>query len=298
MSAEVVKKRGRPKKVIMDAVEVELPDTTKKSTSRAKSTKAAPKATKTPAATSAKAPAPKKSVSKPIAASATPKAVPKAPEPPKAVKPATPAQSEIKRPATPTEKSSVSIKLDPNSSKILKELRELEVKKASLQQPTPAEAVSKSTAPAAKSSSVPPPTNASTPKPSTEMKAPASKTPPSKPATSPPPKPIAKPHVPIAALNSQIVSNITTRAGARPNTAGSKSLPPNYKSVARKVTSAIVALPIAIGTSYWLYQRLVLGEEQKVLVPVLPSEPPSVENRNAESVKVEAGKVDTPSAPS
>jgi hypothetical protein len=32
------------------------------------------------------------------------------------------------------------------------------------------------------------------------------------------------------------------------------------------VTATIVALPIAIVTSYFLYQRLVLGEERKVLV--------------------------------
>lgn len=272
----------------MDPVEVELPDTKKTTTSRAKSTKAAPKVTKGVSNASAKAPAPKKLASKPIASSAAPKAAPKAPEPSKTVKQAAPAQPEGKRPALTAEKPSVSVKLDPASSKILQQLKEVEAKKASSQQPSPAEAVSTSTAPTAKSSSIP------------QTKTPASKPSPIKPAASPPPPPpklATKPHVPIAALNSQIVSNITTRAGARPNTAGSRPLPPNYKSVARKVTSAIVALPIAIGTSYWLYQRLVLGEEQKVLVPVLPSEPPKVDTTNPETVKVEAGNIDTPRTP-
>lgn len=42
---------------------------------------------------------------------------------------------------------------------------------------------------------------------------------------------------------------------------------------------------------------MVLGEEQKVLVPVLPSDPPKVDTTNPETVKVEAGKVDNPSTP-
>lgn len=53
----------------------------------------------------------------------------------------------------------------------------------------------------------------------------------------------------------------------------SGQLPPNYGSTARRVTFAIVALPIAIVTSYVLFQRLVLGQEQKRLVP-RPQEPP------------------------
>jgi len=62
------------------------------------------------------------------------------------------------------------------------------------------------------------------------------------------------------------VSNISTRAGARPNVGSGKPLPKNYKPIARKVTMAIVAMPIAIVTSYVLYQRLVLGEDRKLLV--------------------------------
>ncbi|RDW69915.1 hypothetical protein BP5796_08312 [Coleophoma crateriformis] len=80
-----------------------------------------------------------------------------------------------------------------------------------------------------------------------------------------------KAKIPIAALNSAIVSNISARAGARPTADGSRPLPPNYKPVARKVTMAIVAMPILIVTSYVLYQRLALGEDQKRLVPLEPS---------------------------
>ncbi|TVY32451.1 hypothetical protein LSUB1_G008289, partial [Lachnellula subtilissima] len=97
------------------------------------------------------------------------------------------------------------------------------------------------------------------------------KPPPTAKATAPP---ATKPHVPLAELNSAIVSNISTRAGARPNTAGSRALPPNYKSVARKITMGIVAAPILIVTSYVLYERLVLGEERKLLGKTsTPAEP-------------------------
>jgi hypothetical protein len=56
-------------------------------------------------------------------------------------------------------------------------------------------------------------------------------------------------------MNSAVVSQISERAGARQSRPGSKALPNNYKPVARKVTLAIVALPIAIVTSYVLWQR-------------------------------------------
>ncbi|KAL3425535.1 hypothetical protein PVAG01_02326 [Phlyctema vagabunda] len=79
------------------------------------------------------------------------------------------------------------------------------------------------------------------------------------------------PRIPIAAMNSAIVSDISSRAGARPNASASNKLPPNYKSAARKVTVAIVAMPILLVTSYILYQRLVLGEERKRLVGPSPS---------------------------
>ncbi|MCJ1464328.1 hypothetical protein MMC07_002941 [Pseudocyphellaria aurata] len=51
-----------------------------------------------------------------------------------------------------------------------------------------------------------------------------------------------------------------------------RPLPPNYNATARRVTSVIIALPIVIYTSYILYERLVLGEERKKLVPPAPSD--------------------------
>lgn len=39
-----------------------------------------------------------------------------------------------------------------------------------------------------------------------------------------------------------------------------------YAPVARRVTLAMVAAPIAIVTSYVLFQRLVLGQERKKLI--------------------------------
>ncbi|EWC48143.1 hypothetical protein DRE_07779 [Drechslerella stenobrocha 248] len=42
-------------------------------------------------------------------------------------------------------------------------------------------------------------------------------------------------------------------------------LPTGYRAAATKVTLIIVALPIAIVTSYLMYKRVVLGEEPRVL---------------------------------
>jgi hypothetical protein len=129
--------------------------------------------------------------------------------------------------------------------------------------------------------------------------------------TSPIP-PASQPHtqqpqksIPIAALNSTIVSQISSRAGARPGRPPT-DLPANYKPVARRVTLAIVALPIAIVTSWVLYQRrkfsiylqcldsyidradiadglqVVLGEERKHLVRpgmVMVEESPPMKQR-------------------
>ncbi|POS88113.1 hypothetical protein EPUL_001084, partial [Erysiphe pulchra] len=54
---------------------------------------------------------------------------------------------------------------------------------------------------------------------------------------------------------------------ATTNATRSKPLPPNYKSTKRKVTMAIVALPIVFVTSWVLFERLWLGKERKELVP-------------------------------
>jgi hypothetical protein len=273
MSSEVAKKRGRPKKVISDPVEVDVPDT-KKSTTRAKSTKAAPKVVKPSVAPPPKPIMAEKAVPKPVTKPAVP---PKAASPPPApakvapsIPTAAPAKTNSKTPAT------------PETSKILSKVRELSAKSV----PSP-EHTTKSSRPSATPTTSKPsqpkvvPSQAPKPHPST-FKPPPSSPPPSAAAA----KPIAKPHVPIAALNSAIVSNITTRAGARPNTSGSKQLPNNYNSVAKKVTLAIVALPVAIVTSWVLYERckypfpfaslggelkpnnntVVLGEERKLLV--------------------------------
>ncbi|KFY32856.1 hypothetical protein V495_08661, partial [Pseudogymnoascus sp. VKM F-4514 (FW-929)] len=104
------------------------------------------------------------------------------------------------------------------------------------------------------------PSKTSSPKPPSKT---AATTPP--PKSAPPTKPPA-PKIPLGALNAKIVDNISKPAGARPSAGGQQQLPPGYKPVARKVTMTIVALPIAIVTSYVLWQRLVMGEEQKVLV--------------------------------
>ncbi|PQE24321.1 hypothetical protein CJF31_00002572 [Rutstroemia sp. NJR-2017a BVV2] len=70
------------------------------------------------------------------------------------------------------------------------------------------------------------------------------------------PPPAQASHIPFKALNQAITSQLTTRAGARPTAGGQqKPLPSNYKSVARRVTMTIVALPIAIVTSWVLWDR-------------------------------------------
>ncbi|TQS37111.1 hypothetical protein Golomagni_02425 [Golovinomyces magnicellulatus] len=54
---------------------------------------------------------------------------------------------------------------------------------------------------------------------------------------------------------------------AAPNIHKPKPLPANYNATKRKVTMTIVALPIALVTSWVLFERLVLGKERKELVP-------------------------------
>ncbi|PMD50998.1 uncharacterized protein K444DRAFT_620180 [Hyaloscypha bicolor E] len=267
MSSEVVKKRGRPKKVISDPVEVEMSEATKKTTTRAKSTKAGPKTPVAKASTSAKPPVVEKPVSKPNASS------PVAPK--VAFKPSAAA---AQKPAPTSAKPTVKTSTTPETSKILNKLREQYSKTTppaaeavKFSKPsTPSIASKPTTANTIQTKATPSPTTAS----SSSAKPPAKPIPvPFKPSSAtakppppPPTKPAPKPHVPIAALNSEIVSNISTRAGARPNASQGSPLPKNYKSVANKVTMAIVAMPIAIVTSWVLYERLVLGEDRKHLV--------------------------------
>ncbi|KAH7327440.1 hypothetical protein BKA65DRAFT_510601 [Rhexocercosporidium sp. MPI-PUGE-AT-0058] len=310
MSAEVAKKRGRPKKVISDPVEVERPETAKKGTTRAKSTKTVAKTTKATLVASAKGNGVKKSVPKAAGASASSKIASKM-----NVAPAKPVVKETEKPTaakhTPTSPTTTT------TSKILEQVKEMEVKKTALpQQPAkgttgtaskasipevvnkvggsrqelkqsteaskPQSIVASKSNPVSSQQKSSPPTKSLDPRPTAKQPPPPpGKSTPPPPAQSVKPTPKPTPHVPIAELNSKIVSNITTRAGARPNTSGSQQLPKNYKPVARKVTMAIVALPILIVTSYVLYQRLVLGEEKKMLVPP-QSKPVHVDVKKAE----------------
>ncbi|KAH8816560.1 hypothetical protein F5884DRAFT_852996 [Xylogone sp. PMI_703] len=280
MSSEGVKKRGRPRKAITEAVVPEIAEiASTQTTTRSKSTKAA----SSKPATKSKATAVKaKSSEIPIA---TAKKTSSAKVPSKA-----PNKSGVAQPAQTT--------AAPKTSKILKEVEALSAKNAAVSKdstgPQKSSApVSKTSVPPAKippqnqSSQLPtnpsttsPFSNATTTKPSVPTNAPqtspttpnAASQPPIQPPPAPPPLQ-AKTTIPFKALNSKIVSDLSSRAGARPNPDGpQKALPSNYKPVARKVTMTLVALPIAIVTSYVLYQRLVLGEEQKRLVKLEPDD--------------------------
>lgn len=285
MSAEVVaKKRGRPKKIVSEPIEVESIKTT---TTRAKSTKAItkPVPAKTVAAKSATA-------TKPIPASKTapvsvrktsaPKVVTPKSSLPKAPTPISTTANTIKSPPPTNPKPAVKVesrKDTVQASKILSQVQEkhgspttkFTASQPSSKQPTPSSqilpprtAAPLSNTPVAgqiESVKIPvqnpphvaPPTKAAQP-PSAASSTPK---PAPLPLKSPPPPPTAAPapKPPIAALNSAIVNNIATRAGAKPVTRSSKALPPNYKSSARKVTMVIVALPLLVFSSYGLYQR-------------------------------------------
>ncbi|KAF9629767.1 hypothetical protein BFW01_g10970 [Lasiodiplodia theobromae] len=63
-------------------------------------------------------------------------------------------------------------------------------------------------------------------------------------------------------------------------------LPLKYKPAARRVTLAMVAAPIAIVTSWALYDRLVLGKERKEMPRVAPSLANAMKDRDAEDKKM------------
>jgi hypothetical protein len=244
MASEAVKKRGRPKKVITEAVEVDIPEVAKKTTTRAKSTKAAPKTAKptssTPAASPSVISAPKLAAKPVTPQKITPKASPPTPPSPKAQA----AKAETKATAK------VPPKVTPESSKILDELRQQSTKSLPGHSP----------------SAQPPTTSISpkTPQPPRPQTKTSTTTPPK--ATAPPTAPLRQ--IPIAGLNKQIVGDIANRAGARPNAGGAGNpLPKNYKSVANKVTLAIVAMPVALVTSWVLYERC---EPLSILRPPKP----------------------------
>lgn len=278
MSAEIVKKRGRPKKVISDTVEVEAEraEIVKPRKTRAKSTTTTIK----PVTSKTKA---KKAPSD--ATSTIKKASGSLPSQESPTKPSVQQSSKVAHTTTAKIAKSTTTPVTPETSKILSEIREISAKNVSSLhgstnpsnspstlapselQSTTAE-TSTSPRPLVEPTSLPPvttisgePISANQPRPTPSP----SKIPQplvgANPASSKPPKlpPKSAPKIPLAALNSAIVDNISTRAGARPNAGGSKnSLPPNYKPVARKVTMAIVAMPIVIVTSWVLYQRCTL----------------------------------------
>lgn len=229
MSAEiVVKKRGRPKKIVSDPEEVKAPasNAPKKTTARAKSTKTDPKPTKNSKASPAAKPVQKVTSISPPESKITAKS---------AAQESKVTQQLHSSNGEAIPKTSPTTPVTPETSKILNQVRELSTKNATPQaNPT----LSPSKPSISKSTSHSPPPKVPTP--------PTAPVPPSNPS----------PKVQISSLNSQIVDNITSRAGARPNASTKQNpLPPNYKSAARKVTMAIVAMPIVVVTSYVLYQR-------------------------------------------
>ena len=274
MSAEVVaKKRGRPKKVIVDPIEVESIKTT---TTRAKSTKATVKAVAVKPVAAKSTTATKTVTASKAASASVRKASPKAIAP-KSSPAKAPLPSSQSPPSTTTKPIAKAEDREAivQGSQILSKVQEKQgspsakftATQSSSQLATPSSQISHMPAPlsttpvaapieAAKQPNQDPP-HAAPPKvvkpysaaSSTSKPVPMAKAPP------PPPKAAPAPKLPIAALNSAIVNNISTRAGAKPNMGSSKSLPANYKSNARKVTMFIVALPLLVFSSYGLYQR-------------------------------------------
>ncbi|TKA77544.1 hypothetical protein B0A49_02771 [Cryomyces minteri] len=148
-----------------------------------------------------------------------------------------------------------------------------------------------------------PPTPSTPSTPSTTPSTASTTTPPSAtpPPLSPPPTPKSNPPNPLLSpktLNRFVVEQLTARRpppGANqphPSAAEDASkravktgaLPAKYRTAARRITLAMVALPIAIVTSWVLWNRVLKGEERKRLVrttppPPVPSEPPLASGR-------------------
>ncbi|KAI9815978.1 MAG: hypothetical protein M1827_001970 [Pycnora praestabilis] len=87
------------------------------------------------------------------------------------------------------------------------------------------------------------------------------------PKTARDPTALPKSQMTPSSINAYAVSQLSARRSGPPPRIDDGRLPDKYKSAARRITMAIVALPIAIVTSYVLYQRVVMGEERKRLVP-------------------------------
>ncbi|KAI1007168.1 hypothetical protein K3495_g1053 [Podosphaera aphanis] len=181
------------------------------------------------------------------------------------------AKNQVKRPATPPSPNSPSAKASstiniPDSkaktSKILSEVREISTGSSK-----------KNTGPV-KPSTTPKSASPNQSKPSTIVG--------SKAAAKSPPNPVTIPTTLPRQTTPPQLSQKSQRPGKKPKgKSNDKPLQtkkvhgqadrvrssPKYKKTSRKVTLAIVALPIALVTSWMLYQRLVLGEKRKELVP-------------------------------
>lgn len=273
MTSEVVKKRGRPKKVISESISGENMEQVKKATVRQKSTKASAP----PAATSNKSAKLSAATPEDISVTSTvgKKISEKSKNPTVAAKTSSSTQTtspDAMPESLPVPPNTPAIssppKITPANSKILNQVRAISSKtpaaskpSPSLKSPTPppastATASSKAakafpqtntTKQSALTSSTRAPPQKSEPEPLASFQAKALK------ASSPLPQQPSK-SIPIAALNSSIVSEISSRAGARPSRPLTE-LPATYKPTARKVTMVIIALPIAIVTSWVLYER-------------------------------------------
>lgn len=312
-STEIVRKRGRPKKVVEaeteSALTVENPTPVKKTTTR----KASTKATKAPTISGEKLSKKiEKSISTKTAKSAKAELTSKetsngelsqpkiAVKPPKQATPTTSSTSKILQEvgvkgtlkagnylasAKPTS-STTSTGPAPTTSTT----KPAPTQTPSLTAPAPLPSAPETSLPSSTSSRIPQmplskPTapNKSAPLPyrsSNAMPKPfkPSKSSPTKPLSNslePSPAP-AKPAISPTSLNTFAVSHLS----ARPGTTGSGTdslhsipdgqLPAKYKPAARRITAIMVALPIAIVTSYELYQRLVLGKERKLMPHIEP----------------------------
>ena len=108
----------------------------------------------------------------------------------------------------------------------------------------------------------------------TEASSPSLRTNTSSPAVSAPAKSHRSAFAP-SSLNAFAVNTLTAqahRSRPAPNIKAG-TLHPKYKSVARRVTLVMVAAPIAIVTSWVLWERIVMGQERKKLgKPSKPAE--------------------------
>ena len=210
------KKRGRPKKATTNAE----PDLVKDSPRRTKSTKAAPTKAAKKASTTVK-----KTAVKPIQSKVAPT---------NTVKSANTIGSAVVQALS---------KDELNNSEILQKVVALEKSTQSEQTETKATAVSESfELPPANKPTMPAPLN-------------DSQSPPALPATTYSEALPTK--ISPKSINAFAVNTLSAQAhpSRPPPKAGAGQLPKNYNSVARRITLALVAAPIALVTSWVLYER-------------------------------------------